>query len=122
MATRIPTITILDQNTNENAGARLVQWTGLLNGDDGAPVEFDAFADRSVQVTGTFGTGGNCRIQGSNIGDPNWAVLTDPQGNALNISAAGLEAISELARYVRPLITAGDGTTNLTVTMLLRRV
>jgi hypothetical protein len=120
MATRTPTITILDANSNENGGARLVQWAGLLNTDDGTPVEFDAFADRSVQVTGTFGTGGNCRIQGSNDGT-NWAALTDPQGNALNMSTASLEAISELARYVRPLITAGDGATNLTVTMLLRR-
>ncbi|MCA3247404.1 MAG: hypothetical protein ING29_13105 [Azospirillum sp.] len=121
MATRTPTVTVLDAISNENAGARLVTWSGLLNTDDGAPVELAAFADRSVQVFGSFGTGGNCRIQGSNNGT-NWATLTDPQGNALNMSTESLEAISELARYVRPLITAGDGSTNLTVTMLLRRV
>lgn len=92
----------------------------LANGDTGAPVEMPAFADRSIQVVGTFGSGGNLRIQGSNDGT-NYATLTDPQGNDLNITAAKIEQVTEVVRYIRPNVTAGDGTTNLTVILLVRR-
>lgn len=103
--------------TSLNQRANAGQWTGLLNGDDGAPVDLNDYTDRSVQVQGTIGVGGNCRIEGSNDGT-NYVVLTDPQGTALNITAAGvIEQVLEVTRYIRPRITAGDGTTSLTVTI-----
>ena len=94
-------------------------WPSMLNGDDGQPIELANFADRSVQVHGTFGVGGMVVIEGSLDGE-NYATLTDPQGNALAFSSAKIEAISELARWIRPRVTNGDGTTSLTVTMLLK--
>jgi hypothetical protein len=51
----------------------------------------------------------------------NWAALTDPQGNNLDMASLKIEAISELTRFVRPKVTAGDGTTNLTVLLLVKR-
>jgi hypothetical protein len=48
-------------------------------------------------------------------------VLTDPQGNDLNITTAKIEAISEATRFVRPVVTAGDGTTSLTVFLMFKR-
>lgn len=110
MATRTPTVT-------NNGDLTIVQWTGLLNGDDGSPYKFTQWADRSIQVTGTFGAGGSVRWQGSNDGST-YAALTDPQGNDLNITAAKMEAVTELALWSRPLVTAGDGTTSLTVTLV----
>lgn len=104
-----------------SGNVRLVTWTGLANGDDGAPVEWVDFADRCVQVTGTFGSGGSVTIQGSNDGT-NWATMADPQGNALTVTSAKLEQVLELPRYVRPIVTAGDGTTSLAVTLCMRRV
>lgn len=92
----------------------------LANGDTGNPIEMPSFADRSIQVVGTFGAGGNLRIQGSNDGT-NYATLTDPQGNDLNITAAKIEQVTEVVRWIRPNVTAGDGTTNLTVILLVRR-
>lgn len=97
----------------------IVTWAGLLNTDDGSPYERVDFPDRSVQVSGTFGTGGTVVIQGTNNGTA-WHTLTDPQGNALSFTAAGLEQVQELTRQIRPLVTGGDGTTNLVVTMLTR--
>lgn len=104
------------------AGAHVIVWTGLTfaTTDDGQPLQMPGSADRSIQVTGTFGASGNCRIEGSNDGT-NYVALTDPQGNALNLTAAGIEAVQEITRFIRPRITAGDGTTNLTVTMLVRK-
>jgi hypothetical protein len=57
------------------------------------------------------------RLEGSNDGT-NYAALTDPQGNALDITTAKVEQIMELTRYIRPRVTAGDGTTSLTVTVM----
>lgn len=94
-------------------------WPALQNGDDGSPIELANFADRSVQVVGTFGVGGNVRIEGS-INGTDYAPLTDPQGNNLDITSAKIEAISEVVRWIRPRVTSGDGTTSLTVTMLLK--
>lgn len=97
----------------------VVSWLALANGDDGAPSGFSHYGDKSVQVIGTFGAAGNLRIEGSNDGS-NWGVLTDPQGNALDFTAAKIEAVSELTRFIRPRVTAGDGTTSLSVFMFLK--
>lgn len=101
-----------------NVRAYVARWAGLANGDDGERVSVAAYTDKSVQVTGTFGTGGSVTVQGSNDG-VNWATLTDPQGNDLVFTSAKIELVSEATLYIRPL-AAGDGTTNLTVHMLLK--
>ena len=94
-----------------------ITWANLANGDDGGPFEGAQYADRSVQVTGTFGSGGTVLIEGSNDGT-NYSTLTDAQGNALSIQAAKIEMIAELVRYIRPRVSAGDGDTDITVTLL----
>ena len=104
-----------------NQAVAIVTWTAMANGDTGSPLEMGNFSDRSVQVEGTFGSGGTVRIEGS-LDGTNYRILTDPQGNDLEfIAAGGLEAVSELVRYIRPHVTAGDGTTALTVTILAKR-
>jgi hypothetical protein len=113
-----PTYTEVPGHGDEQAW--LVTWAALANGDSGAPVELVGHADRSVQVEGTFGAGGSCRIQGSND-STNYRVLHDPAGTALNITAASCAQVLEQTRKMQPLVTAGDGTTSLTVSMLLRR-
>ena len=121
MATRSATL-LSKPETTDFEGISLVQWTGLTKATDdaGSPVELPNYSDRSVQVTGTFGTGGSVRIEGS-LDGTNYATLTDPQGNALDVTAAKIEAISEAVRYIRPRVTAGDGTTTLVVTILFKR-
>ncbi len=115
MAIRNATIT----DIGESGKTKLVTWTGLLNGDQGASAQWVEYSDRCFQVTGTFGTGGSCTIQGSNDGT-NWAALADPQGNALTFTSQKIEQALELPRYVRPTVTAGDGTTSLTVTLCMK--
>ena len=107
------------RQATDAADVFIVSWAGLANGDDGEPVTFSHYADRSVQVVGTFGSGGTLRWEGSNDGI-NWAALTDPQGNALDFTSARIEQVSEAVRYARPRVTAGDGTTALSVHLLLR--
>ena len=101
---------------------RRAVWTALATGDDGAPIDWSAYTDRSVQVFGTFG-GGTVTLQGSNDAGPtptNWNPLTDLQGNAIAFTAAGLEMIAEGTLWVRPVVTAGAAS-GITVQMMLRR-
>jgi len=98
---------------------QVVRWTGLANGDVGQALDLSAYPDRSVQVVGTFGAGGSVTIQGSNNGD-DFASLADPQGNALAITTAKIEAILEAVRYIRPIVT-GDVTTSLAVILFSRK-
>lgn len=117
MATRTNTVTPIPHYGDK---AHVLTWSGLLNGDDGSPVEMPGSADRSVQFTGTFGAGGTIVFEGSNDGT-NYVTLTDPQGNTISKTAAALEAVVELTRYVRPRVTAGDGSTDLVASLLVKR-
>lgn len=117
MTVRVPTVAY---QPNGNPNAILITWTGLLNGDTGAVVEGVDYSDRTVQVTGTFGAGGSVTIEGSNDG-ASFQAMSDPQGNAVTKTAAALEVMEEGPRYVRPTVTAGDGSTSLTVTIWGRR-
>lgn len=105
-------------NTDDDGVIRL-KWT-LANGDTGAPVASAQWADRSIQVEGTFGAGGNLRWEGSNDGAL-FEVLSDPQGTALNVTSAKIKAITEVVAFARPNVTAGDGTTSIVVTLTARR-
>lgn len=97
----------------------LGSWSGMLNGDDGGPVGYAIFPDRSIQVTGTLGAGGTFVIEGSNDG-VNYVTLHDPQGVALSKTALGIYQIEELTQFMRPRVTAGDGTTSLVFTMIIK--
>lgn len=102
-----------------NTRSIVVNWSGMANGDDGEPILFSQYVDKSVQVVGTFGVGGSLRLEGTNNGT-DWAVLTDPQGNDLNIMTAKIEQIMEACWKVRPRVTAGDGTTSLAVHLMIK--
>jgi hypothetical protein len=113
--------------------ALIVTWGPMANGDTGKPFVTPNRTDKSVQVRGTFGAGGNARIEGSNdqaydtagataSPAPTFTTLNDPQGNVLDITAAKMEEILENPNAIRPNITAGDGTTALTVVLLASSV
>lgn len=109
--------TVTATYTQVSGQGQVVAWTPLTTtNSDGSAAELPYFSDRSVQVTGTFSTGGSVRLQGSNDGT-NWAALQDPGGTDINITAAGIKQIMPVTRYIRPLVTAGDGSTSLTVTV-----
>lgn len=92
------------------------------NTDTGTAVALGGYGDKSIQVTGTFGTGGSCTLEGSNdLTNPtNWFTLTDPTGTAIAITSAGGKAVTEASVWIRPHVTAGDGTTALVVKVFCR--
>ena len=89
-----------------------VTWVGLVNGQQGQAQPRLAYQHAEFQVTGTFGTGGSVRLEGSNDG-VGWSALTPAA-----LVAAGLFAAlgaTERPKFIRPNVTAGDATTSLTV-------
>lgn len=111
-----PTIT-----NNGDGSLKKFVFAAMANGDTGAPIPFAEWADRSVQVSGTFGVGGTVVWEGSNDGGATWATLTDPQGNSISKTAASIEAVLEITELARPNVTAGDGSTAINVSVLCRR-
>ena len=100
----------------------IVKWLTLTTtNDEGEAFEMPSASDRSIHIIGTFGSGGTVHLQGSNDGT-NWIALTDPQGNAITKTATFVEMVTELTRYVRPFVSAGDGTTDLDAFLLVKRV
>lgn len=113
-----------------------VIWTGLDADDSGADALLAKFADKTVQVKGTFG-GATVTIYGSEdkteveadlaagtlFGSKTatYAILTDTTETNLAVTAATKAAILQNPLYIRPVVTGGDGTTSITVTITAKR-
>lgn len=104
----------------QNGGYIVFTWT-LSEGDEAAPVELGQFPDRSVQIGGDFGSGGQVSIEGSNnVAGLGYSPFTDPQGNPLSaVSSARFEQLSEIAAFFRPRVAAGTGV-SVVVSLLVR--
>lgn len=113
---------LINANVGGGSSSRLITWTALANGDIGKPFEFpDYGGDACVSFEGTFGVGGSVKFEGSNDGT-NYYTLTNPQGVAIVKTAGGLSLITEAPRYVRPNVTAGDGSTAIVCHAYIRRI
>jgi hypothetical protein len=105
----------------DGGGLRIIQWTGLLNGDDGAPFTVLPFSGSIMAVvSGAFGVGANVNLEGNcDPVTPNWLVLP----TAISWTTAGgsvLKSVVDKPFQLRPKVTTGDGTTNLTCTIVAR--
>lgn len=109
-------------NTILNDGTTLViDITGLLNNDTSEPIEWAEYQDRSIQLSGVFGAGGNVVAEGSNDGI-NYAPLSNAAGGvALTFGTSSIKQVLEASRYLRLRVTAGDETTLLNASVFLRR-
>jgi hypothetical protein len=82
----------------------------MANGDTSEQIRIPGAADRTVQVTGTLGTGGVLLIEGSNQATPTvWHTLTDFQDADISFDALGIKIIAEAPLWLRARVSAGDG-------------
>jgi hypothetical protein len=103
MATVIPVIRRAVQGAQSVASAT---WT-MAGADTGIAAELTDLADRSVQVSGTFG-GATVAIEGSHDGT-NWVGLRDQAGVVLTFTAAGIKQIMEFSLFIRAVTSGGTG-------------
>lgn len=115
MATITPTVTVIGE---QDRSLQKVVWA-FTAGDTGIAIGFAEWADRSVQMSGTW-NGATVTWEGSNDGGTTWLPLTDPQGNALTKTADNLEAVTEISELARPRVTSG-AVTAVTISAILRR-
>jgi|SRR5579863_355636 len=101
-----PTFTIEEQYVGG-----VVIWAGIGNGVAGAAGPQFRYKAVCVQVSGTFGSGGSIKLQGSNDGIT-WNDLAPAALTGAGFFAA--LGTSAPPKWVRPSCTAGDSTTNLT--------
>lgn len=116
MAVRIATTV----QTQLHAHTLTKEWAGLLASDTGDWILTSHYNDKCLHVFGVFG-GATVSLQGSNEDAPaNGASLTDPTQTLIALTALGIKQVLENPLFVRPVITGGDGTTNLTVRLVCR--
>ena len=119
MAVRAATF---NRTVSKDGSVLLVTWTGLTNttSDSGSPIMESWRGEKTFQAYGTFGTNGNVVIEGSNNG-VDWSPLSNRQGTNMTFTATGFNRSQDQPVFVRPRITNGDGTTNLTVSVACHR-
>ena len=124
------TVTGLEISYRDSRSNPLVaqSWSALTTANDrGSPFEWPLGADRSIHVYGNEGTGGTLVLEGSNKeaptdDDADWVALNDTEGSAISVTAVpDLTNVGTLARWVRPRVTAGDGSTSYNVILIARR-
>jgi hypothetical protein len=118
MATINPTITQLEPQDGS-----IVKFVWVLTGtNDGAPVPFVQWADRSVQIgsTGDVFGGGTVLWEGSNDSGLTYGTLTDAQSAAISKTAiTSPEQIVEITELARP--RASVSVTSVTISLVVRR-
>lgn len=95
-------------------------WQGLATAESGDGASLSKWPTKTVSITGTFGAAGSVAIHGSNDG-VNYFPLSSglgAQGDLTGITAAAIRNVYENPKFIRPVVTGGDGTTNLTVICL----
>lgn len=114
MATVNPVITQMEPY---DGSVLRYQWT-LTGTDDGAPVGFVQWADRTAHFAGAFG-GGAVVFEGSNNDGSDYQTLTDAQAVAISKTANSLKQVVEITQLARP--RASVGVTSVVVSLIVRR-
>lgn len=112
-----------DVSDKQDGSAILVQWGGgalpILVGDTFVGVSLPKHSDHSIHLSGVPGAGGTITLLGSNNNEVSYGAVHDTAGVAISLNAADqIKQILENTVFFRPLLTAGDGTTALVVSML----
>ena len=100
-------------------GVRVRKWSNMALDDVGEPINLARFSDKTIQVFGAFGVGGTIVLEGS-IDGTNWATLKSVFNGSISFTSDSIATITEVPAYIRPRVSAGDGTTSITVLILTR--
>jgi hypothetical protein len=103
-------------------GFIVVTWPNIPNGNQGDPFEVSGFLLGSVDWQGTIGAGFSARLEGTD--NPNgapavWGAIPNWTTTVAGLLVPSADTYPVFVRFVRPNITAGDGTTSMTARLLL---
>jgi hypothetical protein len=104
----------------------VVRWPSLASGDVGVVFECPQQEEKHVSCGGTYGAAGTIQmeVQDVVVGTPRYSVAKDSANNPMLFTGADgnpeTKSMKPLTFQVRPNCIHGDGTTNLTVRMIIR--
>ena len=99
-----------------NAGLIEVLWEALTTTNrPGSGVQMAQAPDKTVQVLGTFGASASIAIEGSNDGGTTWFPCHDITNAVIALTAASGALIVENPKMIRPVLSNGDGSTDVDV-------
>lgn len=101
-----------------------LSWTGLTGGDNVFPGSAPNLPIKTVMVSGVF-DGASLRLEGTNDADPttspNWLLLDDRQGAALDISDTNPKRVAQNPHWIRPFVTNPGPSTLLNAVLICTR-
>ncbi len=109
----IPYVVIKDRGKNPHSasGVKVVEWLNVSEDDTCKPITLANYVDKTIQVSGDWGVGGVCIIEGAidsaEETSPTYETLADPQGNNIAIAVADkkIETVLENTVFLRPRVT-----------------
>lgn len=112
--------------TKSEISGNALHWAWSLSDGDptGDAVQVPGGADKTIHITGNFGTGGAIVLEGSNVlspGGSDWATLHQPDGADISMTSAGIVFVAENPVWVRVRQTAGTGVSVSALLTTLRR-
>lgn len=103
-------------------GNFLVSWEGIAQGDTADEALLPEYTVRSIHVLGTFTGASAIALAGSNdpdLSNDNFVTLKDQVDDALSFSSAGLRRVEDNPYRIKPVLSDGDGDTDLDVHLLV---
>lgn len=93
-------------------------WAGLHNGDTGTPIPIQGFASKHGTLSGIRGVGGQLDLEISSSSQiPAWSLVS-----SLTTVPSDFGSTTFVPSLFRPNVSAGDGSTNLTLTVVFTNV
>jgi hypothetical protein len=113
---------VLNTKLGEQDGSvKVFTWTLTSADPTGTAVELPEWADRTIQMSGTWGTATGA-VQGSNDNTTFFALNNAAGATTLGGKTADfLATIIELPRYLRPNLTTPGAGATITATLIIRR-
>jgi hypothetical protein len=112
--------TVTTTDINGDGSVFMAVWTLTTADHTGDGISWCDWTDRSATFISAAWGGSTAALEGSND-NTNWVPITDPQGTAITRTSNGIEAATEITRFVRARLTTPGTAATVTATLLMRR-
>jgi hypothetical protein len=122
--TQVFAATVTPTSATSNVGVTIIPrtttWASLASGDSGAAVEAGYAKSINFQIKGANFTGTTVIVEGSNDGTT-YYQLDDIEGTLISKTAAGQMEVRDRPRYIRPRVSIGAASTDVTGVMYITK-
>ncbi len=96
-------------------------WETVTSGDTCAPVKMPYLDDATIYSFGTFSGAASVALHGSpQVENPTLFVALTSNSLAIAHTAAAASVVDQNATYYKPVVSAGDGSTDLDIYIVIK--